>query len=228
MVARGKRRPAQKRRFLQAEAAKTMLTHALGPRFGYPMCEVLAASHAAGISAASFVARATQSNLIFLQNQVDVCCGEIFREHDFTPLKLREHMDLLLALNNSFAAVATVRDISPACQNMVAKAFMDLPQKLSSTYRRTVLRIDELLQDKILWPVITLVERIDQHVGSRNFEKEIRSLLQGHTKVHLAKIRERLVETRKQVADISKKTLGGWEYDLEQIAGRTGCKRVGA
>ena len=69
--------PLHGRRFLAEEIAESMLNVAIDHEHVRPICSQRAATHAAGCSVAGLVARAMRANLNFLQNQVDICLGEL-------------------------------------------------------------------------------------------------------------------------------------------------------
>jgi predicted Zn-dependent protease with MMP-like domain len=217
MSADARQTPVKGRRYLPLETTKVLVANAIGPAFGYPLCDHLAASHAAGVSTACLLARAMRANIGFLQDQVDVSRGELLREGDFTPDKLREHIDIAFVLNALLFVMTADRALfSVDRQNIVAKAFANLPQEVLQPYNEGILRIRHVLDDEILGPMMELDNRIEEQ-GGLECEQEVESLLMGRVLGRLSEMYRRLGELGECVERIAESIKADWECDLNQI-----------
>jgi hypothetical protein len=208
--------PLKGKRFLPQRVVAALLARAVDGEGVEPVCLQLATIHAAGAAVASFVVRAMRANILFLQDQVDVCRGELLHEEEFTLAKLREHVEIMSVLNTLvFCVTAERAAFRPSGGNLVSIALARLPSKLRSTFERDALAIREIMEDKIVWPMLKFLDEAETAEG-RGHQKEIRELILTSC-VHLREIYERLDTIAKVLVRIGENVKVDYQRDLDQV-----------
>lgn len=221
--------PLRGKRFLSEENVDSMLAMAMDHECPLPICNQWATTHAAGCSVAGMVVRAMRANLNFLQNQVDICWGELMHERDFRIEKLDEHIDIMGALNLLLFTITSdristlssdSRDGASETENILTRAFDKLPKKDLRRYNKGIIRIRQILEEEILLEMMELRDKIreDKESGrNKNWKDDIQMLLHMGVGPKLASIYEELETLTKSIGSIIKKVRIDWKTDLRQI-----------
>lgn len=175
--------PIDGERYMSEEITNSLLRMALGPQAELPMCSFnLAATHGAGTGVAGLVAQAMAANISFFRDQIDVCCGEVAEEKDFTVEKLKEHFDIVLDLNAMLFLFTADRVSNPPRlenENVLTKAFAELPQEDMEDYNIRVLEVRGMLEDEILGEMMKVCGRIwKDRDEDRDWTEDIKTLLE--------------------------------------------------
>lgn len=213
-------RPLNGRRYMSKDVSDAIMEIAIGRDLRDQIDIDGALFHAMGTSVACLAARTMSANVRFLQDQVNVCCGEILLEKDFTREKFEEHLYVLLDLNSMVACM------TPECgsiwtkkQSSLIQAFATLPQKHISTYRKGILSVRHILEEKILSEMLKLLDKISQN-GQTDFEGDIRSLLSHKVVRELWSLHARLGEIGENIDSLVHRLREDWKGDLAQLRDR--------
>lgn len=220
--------PLEGPRYMEEQITNAMLDTGIKPH-KLPTCIHHAATHSAGCSVAGLVARAMRANMNFLQNQIDICWGELMHERDFSVEKLEEHIDILGALNLLLFTITADRistvvnstsDETKETENILTQAFAKLPQKDLSTYNKGIVQIRGILVDKVLLEMMELRETIKQceEAGQViDWRNDIQELLHMKIGPRLSEIYEELGALRKNMNSVVEKVRQDWRDDVKQI-----------
>lgn len=204
-------------RYLREEIINSELELALDKKQVYPICYQLAATHAAGSAVACLVAYGMGANIKFLQNQVDVCCGEVACESIFTVEKLIEHLEILYSLNLSmFWATADRAENPPESQNIMTKAFGRLDVKSLQSYNRSIINVRAILEEEVIRKIMILVGAIWKN-DAKDWEVDIESLLKKVIAPKLWMLTKELKKAEKSIALMLKNIRADWARDSEQL-----------
>ncbi|MBL7146849.1 MAG: hypothetical protein ISS76_21610 [Phycisphaerae bacterium] len=204
--------------FMDEEAIESMLKVAVGPIEQYPVCNKISATHAAGSAVTSFVTRAMAANISFLHDQVDVCCGEVSCERDFTDEKLQEHLDILLGLNLLLFHVTSDRRLgySEEVQNLLTKAFAKLPQEILSSINEDIISMRHILEDEVLGGMMELIGKI-WNDPRKDWEAEIKSHLQKKVLDKLWELCDLVDKIKPNVTLLMERTKNDWDIDVNKL-----------
>jgi hypothetical protein len=189
-----------------------------------PLCAEKVADAAVGNPIASLVARATGNDMLFLCDQVEVCCGEIVSERDFTADKLEEHIDLLKWLKSLLVALGTDRSELPLPdekQNLTLRAFSELPKKERGKQGKPTFSVVNTLGQ-----VITQMERLHQRTWkepSANWEPKIRSMLREKAAPRLWRMRKELLAVAEDASLASQMAESAWLGNTEILRSKKPC-----
>jgi len=220
--------PLRDPRYMYEQMTNAMLDTAVTP-YKLPICAHRATTHAAGCSVAGFVARAMRANLNFLQNQVDICWGELMHEREFSVEKLEEHVDILGALNLLLFTVTADRisavvngtgDETKETKNILTQAFAKLPEEDLATYNEGIVQLRGILEDDVLLEMMELrddIKKCEETGQDVDWQNDIQGLLHMKIGPRLSKIYEELGALRDLVNSIVDKVRHDWKVDVDQI-----------
>lgn len=215
-------------RYIGEGTTNSMLDTAVKPH-KLPACAHRAMTHAAGCSIAGLAARVMRANMNFLQNQVDICWGELMHEKDFSVEKLEEHIDILGALNlllftftadRVSAIVDTTKEEAKETENILTKAFARLPQEDLAAYNDGIVQLRGRLEDEVLFEMMELRDKIKEYerlAQEMDWRDTIQMLLLVKVGPRLSEIYERLGSLSASVNSIVGKVRKDWKDDVEQI-----------
>ena len=124
----------------------------------------------------AFVLRTIRANICYLQDQVDISCGEILRERVFEPDKLREHLEILLVVRSLGLTLTSNRIHLPIeRQNLLIKLFGKLMGRNEEFWNGSWLEIQRVF-DNIIDEIKLLQYNISE-AYDKDFRRDIKCLL---------------------------------------------------
>jgi len=220
--------PVRGQRYMSEEITDAMLDIGVAPH-KLPMCAHRAATHGAGSSVAGIVARAMRANLNFLQNQVDICWGELMHERDFSPQKLEEHIGILGALNLLLFTISAdrisggivgTRDETKETENILTQTFAKLPEEDVATYNEGIVQLRGILEDDVLSEMMELQDEIEQSEEAAqdiDWRNDIQGLLHMRIGPKLSAMYEEVGKLRETVNSMVGRVRKDWKDDVKQI-----------
>lgn len=217
--------PIRKKRYIEESTAHNLIRMVV-PSAQLPFCCHAAATHAAGSSVAALAARAMRANLSFFREQVNICLMELGWEQDYSPAKLKEHLDILQSLDFLLSSLTADRDPdagdSPTdehteTKNLMAQVFARLPQDDLRCYNECVIRLRYMLQNGILLKMETSYRGMESDRQS-DWENTVRDLLDREVAPVLERMyRELTGLLAGPMSAVVSKTRGDFEDDVIQI-----------
>lgn len=209
---------------MDEKTATSLLNIAIKPE-RLPICRrVKPVTLAAGNCIAGLVAHTMKGNIGYLMNQVDICDGEIKYETKSSIGKIVEHLEIANGLHSLFCFTTVKRDVfSTDNQNIVAKAFEELPKRSLQIYYDGIDKVRTILEREIIDKAEKFVGRISNHPET-NWDEDV-ELLFHNIRQALFRMKRCLANIMESVEEIIKEAKGDFDDNVKQVWAIRKCQQ---
>jgi hypothetical protein len=224
--------PVEPNRFLTTDVTDSALHTTIRRVERFPLCRHLASSHGAGAAVISLAILVMGDRLQGFKNTFKNAVSENFKEWEFTPRRLAEHIGWLA---DQDALISRILDDSPpapsgeSVENVLKKILENLPNVDARLYEplRRIRRSLKLHVSQMRGRYKTIIREIRaryptaeqqaQQMKSEAWENDIRSLFEAKWSALFTLYNDDIEDVVKAVDEMSDEINIDWERDVTQV-----------